>query len=242
MDMLFSGIVRGAIAPAVLSLAAASASAGTLFASASSGNLAAEATFEAVGGQLIITLANTSAADVLVPAEVLTGVYFNIVGSAVSLSRVSVLIDDGCSVINVGSQPVGGVVGGEFAYRGDLLGPRGTSYGISSSGLGLFGPGDVFAGGNLAGPGDPDGLQYGMTSAGDNIMTNNGGTDAPLIKNAVVITLSGLPMDFDPEASLTDINFQYGTALDEPNLLVPTPGSLSLLAAGALLAVRRRRA
>lgn len=239
--MSFIGIVRGAIAPAVLSLAAGSAGAGMLVAGASSGNLAAEARFEAVGGDLVITLANTSTFDVLVPADILTGVYFNVSDAPITLSRVSVLVAGGSSVINVASQPVGGIVGGEFGYREGLLGPRGTAYGVSSSGLGLFGPGDVFAGGNLLGPDDPNGSQYGITSVGDNIATANGGASTALIKHAVVITLSGLPSGFDPEARIRDVNFQYGTSLTEPNLLVPTPGSLSLIGAGALLALKRRR-
>jgi hypothetical protein len=240
--MSFRSLVRGAAAPVLLLLCAGSASAGTLVADASSGALAARARFEVQGGNLVITLSNTSTADVLVPADVLTGVYFNITGPTVSLSRVSVVIAAGSSAINVGSQPAGGVVGGEFAYREGLLGPRATAFGVSSSGLGLFGPGDVFAGGNLAGPADPDGLQYGITSFGDDAGTNNGGTSTPLIKNAVVVTLSGLPSGFDPEGRITDINFQYGTALNEPNLLVPTPGSLGLLGTGLILGMRRRRA
>lgn len=125
--------------------------------------------------------------------------------------------------------------------RGRVSAPRGTQYGVSASGFGLFGPGDVFPGGNLAGPVDPDGPQYGITSAGDNINTGNGGTQTPLIKNAVVITLSGLPAGFDPEARITDVNFQYGTSLNEPNLDVPGPATLVTLATGLLMLGRRRR-
>lgn len=239
--MSFRSLVRGAFAPTLLMFCAGSASAGTLVADAASGNLAARARFEAQGSDLVITLSNTSALDVVIPADVLTGVYFNITGSTVSLSRVSVLLDTGCTVLNVAGQPAGGVVGGEFGFRDSLSGPRGTAFGVSSSGLGLFGPGDVFAGGNLAGPSDPDGLQYGITSAGDDPATNNGGTNTPLIKNAVVIRLSGLPSGFDPEARITDVNFQYGTALTEPNLLVPTPGSMGLIVAGGVVFAGRRR-
>jgi hypothetical protein len=239
--MSFCSFARGALAPLILSLCAGTASAGTLTADASAGTLAARAVFAVSGSNLVITLSNTSTFDVLVPSDLLSGVYFNITGPAVTLSRVSVLVAPGSEVINVMSQPVGGVVGGEFGFRGDLSGPRGTQYGVSASGLGLFGPGDVFPGGNLAGPVDPDGPQYGITSAGDNINTGNGGTQTPLIKNAVVITLSGLPAGFDPEARITDVNFQYGTSLNEPNLDVPGPATLVTLATGLLMLGRRRR-
>lgn len=240
--MSFRSLMRGALAPLVLSVCAGSASAGTLTVDASGGNLAARAVFVASGNNLVITLSNTSTFDALVPADMLTGVYFNITGPTVTLSRVSVLVAPSSDVINVMTQPAGDVVGGEFGFRGDLNGPRGTSYGVSSSGLGLFGPGDVFPGGNLAGPVDPDGPQYGITSAGDNINTGNGGTQTPLIKNAVVITLSGLPQGFDPETRITGVNFQYGTSLTEPNLDMPAPGALVTLAGGLLMATRRRRA
>ena len=67
-------------------------------------------------------------------------------------------------------------------------------------------------------------------------------TQAAIASHATRVTNSLRGAGFDPEARLTDINFQYGTSLTEPNLLVPTPGSLVLFAGGTLLALRRRRA
>lgn len=231
-----------AVGAAVYVLAlAGSASAATLNASAAQGGLAASASFAVSGSNLVITLTNTSAADVLVPANVLTGVYFDISGAPLALSRASVILAAGSMVINTAVQPAGGVVGGEFGYRGDLSGaPYGASYGVSSSGLGLFGPPDLFPGANLDGPSSPDGLQYGITSAGDNPATGNGGTNTPLIKSAVVITLGGLPAGFDPAARISNISFQYGTSLDEPNLLVPSPAAAALLGLAGLARRRRR--
>jgi hypothetical protein len=132
------------------------------------------------------------------------------------------------------------VVGGEWAYKGGISGPDGTAYGISSSGLGLFGPADRFPGSNLEGPDSPGGLEYGITTAGDNPATGNTpvtGSNA-LIQNSIVVTLGGVPAGFDPAASISDVLWQYGTGLNEPRIPEPASVALMLLAATA---VRRRR-
>lgn len=210
----------------------------------SSGSLAASVTFDTSGTDLIVTLTNTSINDVLVPADILTAVFWNVNGDPLSLTRTSAVLNAGSSVV-FGSTDPGNVVGGEWAYKSGLMGaPFGTTYGISSSGFGLFGPGDVFPGTNLQGPADPDGLQYGITSAGDNTGTGNTpvtGTNA-LIKNSVVFTLSGLPKEFDPSESIKGVVWQYGTALDEPHFPEPATGGLLLLAGGVLLRRRSRTA
>ena len=63
------------------------------------------------------------------------------------------------------------------------------------------------------------------------------GTNA-LNKNSVVFTLSGLPAGFDLDC-ITNVNWQYGTSLTEPN--IPEPASALLLGIGACALVRRRR-
>lgn len=242
----------------VLAAAAVLAVAGSTFAdsvtfSASGGGRAASAVFATSGTNLVVTLTNTSTSDVSEPIFVLTGVYFDVSGGALSLTRTSALLNAGSTVINAASQPAGGNVGGEWAYKGGLSGAvGGAAYGISSSGLGLFGPGDRFPGANLDGPTSPDGLQYGITSAGDDASTNNGGTNTPLIKNSVVFTLGGLPLGFDL-ARIGNVGFQYGTALSEPQLLPPPPpltvvplppasiAGVSALAGAGLLGLARRR-
>lgn len=234
-----------AVAAAIGSVSSASAAAVTW--NFSSGNYAAEAVFSTSGTNLVVTLTNTSAADVLVPIDVLTGVFFDITGSPLSLGRTSAALNAGSSVL-FGTTDPSNVVGGEWAYLGGLSGaPHGADYGISSTGLGLFGPGDRFPGTNLQGPpgGSVGGLEYGITSAGDNGATGNTpvtGTNA-LIKNSVVFTLSGLPANFDPAASIGNVSFQYGTNLEEPNYPgVPAPGvGISAGLMGALALGRRRR-
>jgi hypothetical protein len=197
--------------------------------SASSGNLAASVTFSLSDSILTVTLANASTADVLVPTDVLTAVFWNGTGTMMPYSAV---LGSGSTVLFPPSGGEGPNVGGEWAYSDSLIGAP-AAYGISSSGLDWFGAAN-FPGSNLQGPADSvDGLQYGITSAGDNPSTGNKkvtGSDA-LIKNSVVFTFTGISADFDM-SKIHDVSFQYGTAAGEPNIPVPEPSLLVLLGIG----------
>jgi len=219
----------------LLTLAATPARALPVTFSGSSGDLSASVEFDKSDTNLIVRLTNTSLADVMVPADVLTAVFFTLEGDP-TLTPVSAVLGAGSSVLFVGTDP-GGVVGGEWAYLDDLIGvPLGADEGISSSGLGdLFGPYDRFPGTDLSPPESPDGLQYGITSAGDDATTGNTPVTGyyPLIQNSVVFTLGGLPTAFVLSAdTISDVSFQYGTSLDEPNVPVPEPATLLLLGTG----------
>lgn len=218
--------------------------------------LEANALFENIGGgKLRITLTNTSLNDVLIPVDVLTGVFFDISGDP-TLTPLSAMVAAG-SVISPSDTvaPTGadGNVGGEWAYaRGfDATPYHPGSQGVSSTGLGLFGSAN-FGGDNLAGPIAVNGLQYGIASAGDNPTTGNtpvtGGSGAtanqqyPLVRNSVVFELSGIGSSFDPKRAISNVSFQYGTSLGELNP-VPEPGTFVLLAGvlGGAFVLRRRR-
>jgi hypothetical protein len=193
-----------------------------------SGNRSASATFIQFGTALQVTLTNTSLADVMQPIDVLTAVFFTLAGHP-TLTRTSALLAPGSSVL-FGVAP-DDVVGGEWAYKNGLASaPLGATAGISSVGLGLFGPFDRFPGANLQGPDSPNGLQYGLTSAGDDPATGNAPVtgDKALIRNAVVFTL-GLPNDYAlTSGNITKVSFQYGTSLSEPNvpgIYTPPPSS-----------------
>lgn len=212
------------------------------------GTRSAQVDFVRSGGDLIVTLTNTSAADALVPTDILTAVFFELDGNPL-LTRTSSLVPVSSAVYisNVGTDvtPADRVVGGEWSYLNSITDPADHNQGISSTGVGTFGPGNRFPGDNLQGPESPNGVQYGITTAGDNVLTGNGGLDGEgLIKNSVVFTLSGFVGE--PDAVITAARFLYGTSLDEPQFEgTPTPEPstcvLAALALVGLVACKRRK-
>jgi len=233
--------------------------------------LSAQATFDIVGSQLIVTLRNTAPDDTtgqFVPQQGLSGIFFNL-PDAITLTAVSATITSGQIIqgdqCDVNSGPPTGDnaanctsaqtdVGGEFAYALTSLG--GADRGISSSGLGIFGPGDVFGSPDLDSPDDPDGFNFELISANETAFNPNPGLSAePLIQGTVtfVLDISGGTLS---TSDISNFRFQYGTSTTEPSIIgecrgdcspqqqVPEPGTLLILAP-ALLGlglVRRRRA
>lgn len=248
---MFRRISTGLTLVAALLLMSGTAQATSVTFSGAAGTRSASATFSTIGASLVVALTNTSVSDVLVPTDVLTGVFFSVAGDP-NLASTSAVLASG-STVAFGPAPSGGVVGGEWAYKDGLSGaPRGADEGISSAGLGLFGN-PTFPGSNLQGPAAVGGMQYGILSAGDNSATGNApvtGANA-FIKNAVIFTLSGLPPGFDPAAAgaISKVSFQYGTNLSEPNIeggrvvatVVPEPASIVLMGVGVGLVIRRLR-
>lgn len=235
----------GAITALTIAVAAAtSAHAGAVTFTASEGVRSASATFETSGSRLIVTLCNTSTANAHMPDEMLSSVFFDIAGAPLTLARHSAMLGPTDTVVNALTQPVGGDVGGEWAYKNGLVGaPRGAKYGLSSSTLGLFGPSHLFPGENLDGAISPSTLSYAITTAADLGTDNYSAAVVPLVRCAVVLTLDGLPAGFDPAASIGNVSFQYGISLTQPNLpgAIPTPGAAALMGLGTLAIARRRR-
>ena len=200
------------------------------------GTLSACLDVQSSGTNVIATLTNTSMTDALVPTDVLTAAFFNLTGGF-TLTPVSAVVAPGSTVL-FGTTDPGGVVGGEWAYLCGLSGaPAGC--GISSSGLGFFGPGNVFPGTNLQGPADPDGIQYGITSKGDNPATGNAPMtgDNALIKYSVIFTFTASGATFDPSKNLSGVVFQYGTAPTDthyPGSQVPETSSVWMLGTGLM--------
>ncbi len=195
-----------------------------------SGGLGASANFARSGSDLIVTLTNTGTADVMVPTDVLTAVYFDVAGNP-ALTRSSAMVPVTSEVYEIGSgalvTPGDRVVGGEWAFL--------IANGISSTGLGIFGPGDLFPGANLQGPSSPDGVQFGIIPTADNLTTGNGGISGSwMIRNTAVFTLGGF--NLEPNTAISNVVFQYGTALDEPQYTghTPEPSSFVLAAIGLI--------
>jgi hypothetical protein len=235
-------------------LASASpAMAGPISYSFSSGSRSAQVDFARSGSDLIVTLTNTSAADALVPTDILTAVFFDVSGNPL-LTRTSALLPLSSSVLVGGTgvdvTPGDRIVGGEWSYLNSISDPANHNSGISSTGVGTFGPGNRFPGNNLQGPTSPNGVQYGITTAGDNLLTGNGGLSGEhLIKNSVVFTLAGFGSE--PNIVITAARFLYGTSLDEPQFEgtvvtpVPEPTAVTLAAIGFVamgFTVLRKRA
>lgn len=259
-----------------LLLYSSAANAAVMFTGTNGSNLTASITFTATNGLLTVLLTNSSLVDVLVPSNVLTAVFFNL-GTTSGITAKDAVLNIGSSVIYGDATPTnaGGSVGSEWAYAsaaGGLAGgTRGTS-GISSAGFGVFGAGNFCGAGtldlacaDLDNPQAVNGLNYGITSAGDNIATGNSGvTGNPLIKNAVKFTMTtkdGAGNNITlTENQISNVTFQYGTALDEPCVAgtggsgtgnctppppVPEPSTAMLLLLGsgglATFGYRRRR-
>jgi hypothetical protein len=179
------------------------ARAGMIQFTGSSGNLSASALFNLSGNTLTVTLTNTSAADVLVPTDVLTGVFFN---TSHTLTPVSASLN-GSSVFYGSITNAGDGWGFASGVSVDGLNSA-TSASGAVAGLGH----SNFSGANNA----LQGLDYGILSAGDNPATGNTGVTGhgPLIKNSVQFTFTAAD-GFSLSELGDSVVFQYGTQLTE---------------------------
>jgi hypothetical protein len=257
MSQRFKSVLLATAMLGIGVLSSGNANAAPLVYSFTSGTSAAQAIFDIVAGNLQVTLTNTSLADVRNPAEVLNAVYWS---GTEDLAVGSAILNAGSTVFyDASGQPARGVAAGGFGLdsNGD---PITSDQGVSSTGLDIFGPGDLFPGDDLQSPASPNGVQYGLLSAGDNTGTGNGGITGSggLIKNSVVFTLLDstllTPLSL---AWIINVWFQYGTSLDEPQFRgsctsgcpgdntpeVPLPAALPLLLGGlgGLVWISRRQ-
>lgn len=211
----------------------------------SANSRAALVTFDTRGTNLIVTLANTSSADVVFPEDVLTNLFFNLSGDP-TLGRVSALIAPGSREIHGLPVPTGGIVGGEWRYDPNVNIASLPTVNQSLSALGVYHPRFNFPG-PLLRPGG--GVDWGLVGPGDNSLT--GSRDITyrtgLIRNSVVFTLSGLPINFNPATDVSNVFFQYGnsdfimagTPNSSPNSQnVPEPSTIAGLLTISLAVLR----
>jgi len=232
-------------AAAATALAAATpAAAAVTFNGTNGSNLSASATFDIVGGNLQVTLTNTSGVDINDPAQILHALFFDISGNP-SLTYTSANICGSCTFTAAG--PTGTDVGAEWGY---ITNPSGVTqnYGLSSAGYGVGSY--TFVSGATDQPHQgtpPAGGDYGLVSAGYTSAGDNGGVtnNQPYIKNSVIFNLGAFNGSL---GSVNNIRFQYGTALTNANLPgtppVPEPATWAMMLvgfAGIGVAMRRRR-
>lgn len=196
---------------------------------ATSGDRSAKAVFDIVGGNLQITLANIGSTPPTPPGGwnptyILTALFFDINGVG-ALTPVSAT-ESGLQ----GTVPSADVFGDYWQYKSGLSAPHAASEGIGTAGFSLFGPTGNFDN-NTDGPNNSiDGFDYGLINFPR--ASGNDGIPTTTFAQSVVFTLSGVGLPTSLSASdISNVSFQYGTALSEPNL-VPEP---STMIAGALL-------
>jgi hypothetical protein len=216
--------------------------------------LKASATLVLSNSDLVVTLANTSMSDPNDPSDILTGLFLAIAGDP-KLTPVSADLGPDSSIIGY---PVpanfNGNVGGEWAYRNDLVhAPDGDNEGISSTALKWFGGRNLLSTKRIPGARPLSEVQFGLTTLND--LPGNDDValkHRPLIQTSVVITFAGLPAGF-ALSDISNVEFQYGykvlpgsKLLGEPlNVVsVPEPSTIALVAAGLLgaIAFARRKA
>ena len=110
-----------------------------------------------------------------------------------------------------------GNIGGEWWYAGGEDGPRGARKVITAASFGEEYARANLRGANLGGTpfGNVDGIDYGITSAGDNPATTVG---EPVIQNSVVFRVTP-QFKFNPTTDIYGVSFQYGDRPSDPNLV-----------------------
>ena len=235
-------ILVAAMAATAIGVATPAAAAVT-FNATNGSNLSAQATFDIVGGHLMVTLTNTSNVDVNDPAQILHALFWDMTGNP-SLTYTSANICGTCSFTGAG--PTGTDVGAEWGY---ITNPAGVTqmYGLSSAG---YGAGTyTFVSGATDQPHQgtpPAGGDYGLVSAGYTTAGDNGGVtnNQPYVKNSVIFDMGAFNGSL---SGISNLRFQYGTDLANTNL---TPGpvpeastwAMMLLGFGGIgVAMRRKR-
>lgn len=211
----------------------------------SSGSLAASASFDLSGSTLTIVLTNTSNSDVLVPSDVLTGLGFN---TDFRLDPSSASLKAGSFVSYNNGVPVDPGIGWGYGYGVNAMGMNSA---ISASGaVNGLGHSNFFSGNGRA----LGGLDYGILSLGDDVLTGNQGVTkkGPLFNNSLVFTLIA-PEEFALDEIGSYVSFFYGTSLNDPTIKgfkqdaatppVPEPNTFVLLGTGIglLLVFAKRR-
>jgi hypothetical protein len=237
-------IQTAARAAAVLTVFASSAAASliTFTGSDTVNHHSYTASFSVVGSNLQLVLTNTGTLESVMDTDILGGLFFTVSGGT-TLTPVSAALGGGSSYVN-GT----GTIGQHWEYLAGLSGssPNGQTMGVSAVGFSIFGASNFCSSGCV----NTQGIDYGLATSNYVAGDGNGSIKSTtLIKNSAVFTFSGIPNGFDPSLSITNVQAQYGsavnTAFQTTGVTVPTPEPSTVLfgAVGlaGLLLVRRFR-
>ena len=228
-----------------------------LNASGSNGR-SASALFTLSGSSLTVDLSNTAGASAADPSYGLSALFFDMVGKP-SLTAVSAAVAPGSDIIKLDgtSSPqivtstYSGNLGGEWAYKFNSSGLSAQAgeadYGISSTGLNVFGAADLFGGPEIAGPSSdtPDGIQLSLLPSDqvDNSALNGGmtGTNGQyFVESSARFTFKVPNTVTSLQGEISNVTFLYGTAFGEasaPGQLTVVPTPTAAAGAGAMLFV-----
>lgn len=204
------------------------------FSGTDSGGRSAYASFENISGGVKVVLKNlgTQPTGHYDGTFALTGLFFNYNGT-LSVAGGSASVGAGGGTI--GAYAAGTSIGSYWAYGTGLNAttPWGATKGLLGAGLGVGAP----ANGNLGpNPQSLDGLHGAIL--GWNNATGMSGAKYPMVYNSIEFILTGNVAPLQA-SQFSDVSFQYGTDLKEPNIpAVPEPstyvaGALMLLPFGA---------
>jgi hypothetical protein len=215
-------------AAAVLTLFSSSAAASliTFIGSDSVTHHSYSASFSVVGSNLQLVLTNTGTTASAVDTDILGSLFFTVSGGT-TLTPVSAALGSGSSYVN-GS----GTIGQRWEYLAGLGGvsPNGQSMGVSAVGYSIFGSANFCS----SGCNSVSGIDYGLATSNYVAGSGNGSIKSTtLIESSAVFTFSGIPNGFDPSTSITNVEAQYGSAINTAyqvtGVAVPTPEPSTVL-------------
>jgi hypothetical protein len=204
----------------------------------------ASATFDVSGTNLVVTLSNlySNGNFQFVQTDVLTAVYFNVNGKP-TLATVSANVPASSTIWH----PDGTNVGQNWQYLQNNSGLGSTvtqDYGISSTGLGIFGPSGNFSSNGQHLDGGGWGLMPQTTANFGHAQFDT----TPFVQSTAVFKLSGFGSNL--LSDIGNVEFQYGTSLTETSFsgtsgvgpndgTVPEPTTLVIwsLLAGLAIAI-----